>query len=157
MSEAGIVVVTHESEAEIGECLDQRLPTGAEIVVVDNASADHTCQEVAKRGVRLIRNRENRGFAAAVNQGIAALDASFILLLNPDARLETPIEALVECCRLPGIAGAGGKLVDELGHPQTGFSVRRLPSPAALICRIFAHQPDISTQPNQLALPLLRI
>ena len=38
MSEAGIVIVTHESGAEIGECLDRALPTGAEIVVVDNAS-----------------------------------------------------------------------------------------------------------------------
>jgi hypothetical protein len=45
--EAGIVVVTHESEAEIGECLDRAQPTGAEIVVVDNASTDRTCLEVA--------------------------------------------------------------------------------------------------------------
>src|ERR1039458_10483275 len=70
MGEAGIVVVTYESEAEIGACLDRAQPTGAEIVVVDNASTDQTCQEVTRRGVRLITNPENRGFAAAVNQGI---------------------------------------------------------------------------------------
>ena len=134
MCEAGIVVVTHESEAEIGACLDAALPTGAEIVVVDNASKDRSRQEAARRNVRLIANPENRGFAAAVNQGIRALDTPFVLLLNPDARLETSLEALVECCRRPGVAGAGGKLVDEGGHPQAGFAVRSLPSPAALVC-----------------------
>jgi len=134
MGEAGIVVVTHESEAEIGTCLDRARSAGAEIVVVDNASTDRTCHEVTQRGVRLITNRENRGFAAAVNQGIRALDTPFVLLLNPDAHLETGIDALVECCRRPGVAGAGGKLVDAAGCPEAGFAVRRLPSPAALIC-----------------------
>jgi len=134
MRETGIVVVTHESEAEIGECLDRALPTGAEIVVVDNASTDRTCLEVTRRSVRLITNAENRGFAAAVNQGIQALETPYVLLLNPDARLETSLDALVECCRCPGVAGAGGKLVDAAGLPQAGFAVRSLPSPAALIC-----------------------
>ena len=136
MREAGIVIVTHESEAEIGECLDRAISTGAEIVVVDNASTDRTCLEAASRNVRLITNSENRGFAAAVNQGILALDTPYVLLLNPDARLETSLDALVECCRRPGVAGAGGKLVDATGLPQAGFAVRSLPSPAALICEV---------------------
>jgi len=134
MLEAGIVVVTYESEAEIGACLDSALPTGAEIVVVDNASKDRTCQEVTRRNVRLITNPENRGFAAAVNQGIRVLDTPFVLLLNPDARLQTSLDALIECSRRPGVAGAGGKLVDAAGIAQAGFAVRSLPSPAALIC-----------------------
>ena len=136
MSEAGIVIVTHNSEAEIGKCLDCARRSEAEIVVVDNASTDGTCQEVTSRGVRLISNPENRGFAAAVNQGVRALDARFVLLLNPDAHLETGVDALVECCRRPGIAGAGGKLVDAAGRPQVGFAVRRLPSAAALCCEV---------------------
>lgn len=130
------MIVTHESEAEIGECLDRAISTGAEIVVVDNASTDRTCLEAASRNVRLITNSENRGFAAAVNQGILALDTPYVLLLNPDARLETSLDALVECCRRPGVAGAGGKLVDATGLPQAGFAVRSLPSPAALICEV---------------------
>jgi GT2 family glycosyltransferase len=136
MREAGIVIVTYDSEAEIGACLDRALTTGAEIVVVDNASTDGTCEAVARRGVRLIANPQNRGFAAAVNQGIRTLDTPFVLLLNPDARPETSLDALVECCRCPGVAGAGGKLVDATGLPQSGFGVRSLPSPAALICEV---------------------
>ena len=133
MCEAGIVVVTYESEAEIGPCLDCVLNTGAEIVVVDNASTDRTFEEAARRGVRVITNPRNLGFAAAVNQGIRALEAPFILLLNPDARFETGLEAMVECCRAAGVAGAGGKLLGRDGRPQTGFAVRSLPTPAALI------------------------
>jgi len=44
--------------------------TGAEIVVIDNGSCDATAVEVARHPVRFIRNVENRGFAAAVNQGL---------------------------------------------------------------------------------------
>jgi len=69
-----------------------------------------------------------------VNQGVRALDTPLVLLLNADAHLETGLEALVRCCRGPGVAGACGKLVDLAGRPQTGFTVRSLPSPAALIC-----------------------
>jgi len=136
MSEAAIVVVTHESEAEIGPCLDRALRTGAEIVVVDNASSDGTRGEVTRRGVRLIANSDNRGFAAAVNQAIRALDAPLLLLLNPDALLETGLDPLIACCREPGVAGACGKLVDREGRPQAGFAIRSLPTPAALICEV---------------------
>ena len=133
MPEAGIVVVTHESGKEIGGCLDAAAATGAEIVVVDNASSDQTCREVSARGVRLIPNRENLGFAAATNQGIRSLSAPLVLLLNPDARLETSLAALCACFEDPRVAGACGKLVDAAGRPQVGFAVRRLPTPASLI------------------------
>jgi GT2 family glycosyltransferase len=133
MTRAGIVIVTYNSARVIGKCLDRALKTGADIVVVDNASSDHTPYEVTRRSVRLIANRENRGFAAAVNQGIRALDTPFILLLNPDAVLCTGIDDLIRACELPGSAGAGGKLIDPDGRPQAGFFARDLPSPAALI------------------------
>jgi len=135
MPDIGIVIVTYNSGAEIGRCLDAALRTGAEIVVVDNASTDDTRREVARRPVRLIANEQNRGFAAAVNQGFRALATPFVLLLNPDAVILTAIEPLKRYCSLPSVAGAGGKLVNARG-PQIGFMVRRLPSPAALIFEI---------------------
>ncbi len=133
MSAIGIVIVTFNSGAEIGACLDAALASGAEVVVVDNGSHDATIAEVARRGARLIANSTNRGFAGAVNQGFAALKCPYILLLNPDAILLTSIQPLREACDLPRSAGAGGRLVDSEGHPQTGFMFRRLPTPGALI------------------------
>jgi len=133
MAEIGIIIVTYNSEAEIGASLDAALLTGADVVVVDNGSQDRTIAEIACRGVRLIANSSNLGFAAAANQGFAALDTPYVLLLNPDAVLQSGLEALREACDLAGAAGAGGRLVDADGRPQIGFMVRQLPTPATLI------------------------
>jgi N-acetylglucosaminyl-diphospho-decaprenol L-rhamnosyltransferase len=109
------------------------LRTGAEIVVVDNCSHDGTIAEVNRRGVRLIPNPSNLGFAAAVNQGFTVLDSPYVLLLNPDSILLSDLEPLREACNLPGAAAAGGQLMDWEGHPQSGFMVRRLPRPSTLV------------------------
>jgi hypothetical protein len=133
MSDIGIIIVTYNSAAEIGACLAAALASGADTVVVDNASEDGTIAEVSRhRRVRLITNAENRGFAAAVNQGFAELKNPYVLLLNPDAMIQSSLDPLRQACDLPGSAGAGGQLVDEGGKPQVGFMVRRLPTPAAL-------------------------
>jgi N-acetylglucosaminyl-diphospho-decaprenol L-rhamnosyltransferase len=95
-------------------------------IVVDNASADETVAKVRKTGAKLIANQENRGFAAAVNQGFESTGAEFVLLLNPDVTLLTPLEPLTD------YPMAAGKLVGRDGVPQTGFSVRRLPTAASL-------------------------
>ena len=136
MAEIGIIIVTYNSETEIGASLDAALLTGADVVVIDNGSHDRTIAEVARRGVRLIANPSNQGFAAAVNQGFAVLDSRYVLLLNPDAVLESGLEPLREACDLPGSAGAGGQLLDAGGRPQIGFMVRQLPTPAALILEV---------------------
>jgi GT2 family glycosyltransferase len=136
MPEIGIVIVTYNSRAEIGPCLDAAIPSGAEVVVVDNASSDGTLDEVRRRGVRLVTNSANRGFAAAINQGIAALETPFVLLLNPDAEVAGGLDALCAACRLPDAAGAGGKLMDDEGRPQVGFMVRQLPTALALILEV---------------------
>jgi GT2 family glycosyltransferase len=141
--EIGIVIVTYNSQAEIGDCLSAATASGADVVIVDNASQDGTLAEIARSGVagrggvsghgaRVIANPTNRGFAAAVNQGFAALTTPYVLLLNPDAVLQTGLEPLRAACKLPGAAGAGGLLLDSQGNPQTGFMVRRLPTAMSL-------------------------
>ena len=66
-----------------------------EVVVVDNGSEDGSAEmvesEFGRDGaypLRLIRNRENRGFCAANNQAIAECRGEFIALLNNDAEAE---------------------------------------------------------------------
>jgi GT2 family glycosyltransferase len=132
MSGVGIVVVTHNSAAEIASCIEAAKRASAEIVVVDNASADSTVEQARRLGVAVIANPENRGFAAAVNQGIRAIRSDQILLLNPDAILTSPIAHLAAVCARPEAGAAGGKLTAPDGSPQRGFNVRRLPTPAAL-------------------------
>lgn len=105
-------------------------------IIVDNASSDQTLRRIhARPNVRAIANTENRGFAAAVNQGIQASDAEFVLLLNPDVELLNGVDALVDASRKYGLAA--GKLVDSKGQVQAGFTIRRFPTPAALIFELF--------------------
>lgn len=106
-------------------------------IIVDNASSDGTVDRVqARSGVRLIANAENRGFAAAVNQGVReAGESEFILLLNPDVEVLTAFDQLTESARRQGLAA--GRLVDQAGRTQAGFTLRRFPTPAALICELF--------------------
>jgi N-acetylglucosaminyl-diphospho-decaprenol L-rhamnosyltransferase len=132
MDDVGIVIVTYNSASEIGACLDAALATGAQVIVVDNGSRDSTAAEIARRGAQLIANAANRGFASAANQGFRALERPFLLLLNPDAVIQTSLEPLRKACELPRAAGAGGMLLSSAGTPQTGFMVRRFPTPAAL-------------------------
>jgi N-acetylglucosaminyl-diphospho-decaprenol L-rhamnosyltransferase len=132
MSDIGIVIVTYNSGEEIGACLDAALARGAEIVVVDNASSDQTVTEVERRGVYLIRNPGNRGFAAAVNQGFRALTANYVLLLNPDASLKSGLEDLRRQCSIDGVGAAGGRTAGLDGKLQIGWMFRRLPTPSAL-------------------------
>lgn len=131
------VIVTYNSADVIDSCLEALSKMAPETmpIVVDNASSDGTVDRVrARSGVRLIVNTENRGFAAAVNQG-AANEGDFVLLLNPDVELLTSLDQLTESARRHGLAA--GRLVDEAGHTQAGFTVRRFPSPASLICELF--------------------
>ncbi len=57
-----------------------------EVIVVDNGSADATVASLSGEfpQVELIANQENRGFAAACNQAIAAIHGRYCFLLNPD-------------------------------------------------------------------------
>jgi N-acetylglucosaminyl-diphospho-decaprenol L-rhamnosyltransferase len=61
------------------------------VVVVDNSSTDRSLQMLGdlreKLPLKIIRNSENRGFAAGCNQGAAGSTADFLLFLNPDTRL----------------------------------------------------------------------
>jgi N-acetylglucosaminyl-diphospho-decaprenol L-rhamnosyltransferase len=101
-------------------------------VIVDNASSDRTVQVVRSHGgAKLIANEQNRGFAAAVNQGVREVgESDFVLLLNPDAELLTAVDSLVESAARDGLSA--GRLVDASGNVQAGFTIRRFPTPVSL-------------------------
>lgn len=70
-----------------------------EIIVIDNASTDGTCELVAQRfpDVRWLRNESNVGFPHANNQALALARGEYVLYLNPDTVVEP--NTLAECIR----------------------------------------------------------
>ena len=126
-----IVIVGYNSLPELGECLASVRDTGvcarAEIVVVDNASADRTVEFLEREHpeVRLVANGRNLGYSRAVNQGIAEARARYILVLNPDIVVfPDAIDRLVSFMDAHPDAGiAGSKLLNPDGSLQ--YSCRR--------------------------------
>ena len=135
MSEVSVVVVTYNSERVIGSCLESC--RGYPVIVVDNASVDGTLSEVRRfPHTKVIANAVNRGFAAAVNQGVRDCETDFVLLLNPDVTLLTDIAALSAQFDNERVGAATGQLVGEDGRPQEGFGIRGFPTPITLIFEV---------------------
>ena len=127
-----IVIVTYNSVDEIADLLDS-LPAAlggltADVVVVDNGSADGTADLVAKRADgRLVRST-NVGYAGGINRGVhEAAHANAILVLNPDVRLHPhSLRPLVEALAGPGVGIVVPKLLSATG--TVGLSLRREPT-----------------------------
>ncbi len=84
-----ILMVTYNSRGHLPACLNSisaetRVPY--EIIIVDNASHDDTVEQVRTNypQIRLIENKQNVGFAVAVNQAARVSTGRYLLLLNPD-------------------------------------------------------------------------
>jgi GT2 family glycosyltransferase len=95
---ASVVLITFNSAPYLPRCLSgiqKQTHSELELIVVDNASSDKSFDLMSRHASRAIRNEENRGFAAAANQGIAASTGDFVLLINPDVFLEADYIAVL--------------------------------------------------------------
>jgi GT2 family glycosyltransferase len=117
-----VVVVNWNRRDLLKACLQslkrQQVNQPFEVVVVDNGSDDGSPEMVLRDWgddplVRVVlRNRENRGFCAANNQGFAASDTEFVALLNNDAEAE------------PGWLAALASAFE--GHPDVGMAASKI-------------------------------
>ena len=87
-----------------------------ETVLVDNGSSDGSVAFVEENfpEIRIVRLPENGGFTAAVNAGIRASEAEYVVLLNNDTEVEGRwLEALVRAAdEHPEVGLFASKLVD---------------------------------------------
>ena len=71
-----------------------------ELIIVDNGSSDGSVEYINEYypELTLIENKENLGFAAAVNQGIKSSSSEYVFLLNNDVELESDcVSNLLKC------------------------------------------------------------
>ena len=121
--QVAIVVVSYNTRDLLLNCLASIIEStqGRQVVctVVDNASTDGSADAASAAFPQavVIRNSENRGFAAACNQAIRETRAPMILLLNSDARLTgAAFDTLAACLRENERCGAAGcRVVNDQG------------------------------------------
>lgn len=133
-----ILIVTWNSERWIDRCV-RSLPAACEglwyeVVIYDNASSDETLTLLPQDSFRVIRSKQNDGFAAGTNRALAESRGRYVFLLNPDCDLDS--RALTTLCQFlddnPNVAAAAPLLAGEGGGSQREFQLRRLPTLRAL-------------------------
>jgi GT2 family glycosyltransferase len=134
-TDVSVVIVSWNTRDILRGCLrsifEETKNASIEVFVVDNNSHDGSSGmvQVEFPQVKLVENDQNRGFAAASNQGIRLASGRYTLLLNPDTIiLEDAISRCVQYAdHHPDVGVVGCQVLeDENRVSNTGFS---FPSP----------------------------
>lgn len=112
-----IVIVAYNSAGVLADCLHS-IPTGHQVIVVDNVSNDGSAALAGSLGAEVIRNTVNEGFGSACNRGAAIAQHEALLFLNPDARLQPDtLERLAAAmARYPDAGAFNPRLVNADGR-----------------------------------------
>lgn len=131
-----VVVVNYNRCRLLQACLESlalQEEISFEVILVDNGSTDDSLEMVRSRfaahprfPLRLVENRENRGFCAANNQGIGLARGEYVALLNNDAEAHPAwLRELLSAFTVdPGVGMAASKIlvyddptrIDKVGH-----------------------------------------
>lgn len=130
-----VITVTWNSSNRIGEQI-KSVASGCnnisyEQIVIDNNSSDNTTEDVKKfEHVKLIENKENKGFGKANNQGVEVSSGRYILFLNPDMKVSAgALDKMVEFMDAHTDVGiAGCRLTDKTGKINFATTPRRFPT-----------------------------
>ncbi|MCD0471281.1 glycosyltransferase family 2 protein [Flavobacterium sp. JAS] len=112
----------------------------AEIIVIDNNSADDSCEMMQNKfpNIKLIENKINFGFPKGNNIGVSQARGKYICILNPDTVVaeDTFIKILAFAERQADLGIIGCKLIDGTGNflPE---SKRGVPTPWVAFTKIF--------------------
>lgn len=128
-----VLILNYRNYQETSNCvanlLRSDLPTGTEIVVLDNTHDTKSQEDLVRNfpKVKLITNFQNKGFAGGNNPGIRhALNsrASHILLINPDAIVHSQfLKRLINSLNKHADAGLIAPALEHKEKNQTMFGL----------------------------------
>jgi len=117
-----VIIVAADSGAGPAECVARVLDSAAsaEVIIVDNASADGCVDAVESRWardarVRIVRNGRNLGFGTGCNRGAAIATGDALLFLNPDCAVAPDTLARLRAAAEPATGMLGVDIVDAEG------------------------------------------
>ena len=127
MVDLSITIVSFNSRKYLDQCLKSicKDPTEVshELIIVDNHSSDGSVEFVQRAypKVRIIINKENRGFAAGNNQAFGVAQGRYLLLLNPDTIVQkgslAELVSFMDSHDRCGVAGAALLNIDGKAQP----------------------------------------
>ncbi len=127
-AELSIIIISYNQfSTTTGPCLHSLAAVqdiDLEIIVVDNGSDSQTRLALEKAAgsdnrIRLLLQRENRGFAAGNNDGVQLASADFILLLNSDTLVPGEVPAaMVRKLRQSAVPCLLGPVTNAAGNEQ---------------------------------------
>jgi len=143
MKELSIIIVNYNVRYYIQQALHSICRAvkniDAEIIVVDNGSGDGSVQLIKREfpSVKLIRNKENAGFAKANNQAIKIAKGKIVALVNPDTlvREDTFNVCLNYLNSHDDVGAVGCKILNPDGSLQLACR-RSFPSPWVAFTKI---------------------
>jgi len=143
MCKLSVVIVNYNTRDLVSQCIDSLQSEASklsfELILVDNASTDGSCEVIESKfpSVRIIRNARNLGFAAANNQGLAVAQGEFLLLLNSDT-IVVP-GSLGQMCDAAELNPDVGIVCPKLVYPDGSLqmSYGPLPNLTATFCSFF--------------------
>jgi GT2 family glycosyltransferase len=123
-----IIVLNYNTRDLLIDCLAsiQRYASDCEVIVVDNASTDHSALAVQQEfpAVKLIANTDNCGFARGINAGLRAATTPLLFTLNADTTLRPdtlpPLIRAIEQSPRAGIVGPVQYLPGDSGSDDIG-------------------------------------
>lgn len=147
-----VIIVNYRVPVFLEQCLisvkTALQQVSGEIIVVDNASADNSIEQLSPLfpDVHFIRSAENTGFARANNLGLRYAKGSYVLFLNPDTLV--PENTLADCINFlkhhDHCAAVGVRMINGFGkylpeskraRPSLANSIFKLTGVASLFPR----------------------
>ncbi len=137
------VLIEYHSLEDIQECMSsirkKCKSISYEIIITSNSQYPSERQEELKKEnseLKWVFNRENLGFAKAMNAGIKNASGECIVITNPDVRILNDINSAYHyLMSVPDIGVIGPKIIDQNGELQD--SCRNFMTPMRLFRRVF--------------------
>jgi GT2 family glycosyltransferase len=138
-----VIIINWKTPELLADCLNS-LTIDAdfsrfETIVVDNNSQDNSVPMLKQQypHVTLIENPDNKGFSKAVNQAIPFCRGTYLLLLNPDAKVVgSAVSTMAQYLdHNPDTGACGPKVLNSDGTLQLACR-RSFPTPSASFYRL---------------------
>ena len=126
-----VIIPVRNDPDNLERCLDalsRSQETNFEIIVVDDASTDHTTEVAERFDVRLLRQTERSGPAGARNRGARLANYPHLFFVDADVcvKPDTVAEMLAQFERFPDVDAFFGSYDDTPGHPNVLSQYRNL-------------------------------